>query len=316
MCLSLMARFAAIDVGTNSVLLLVAEREADGTFRPVAERMDITRLGRGVDATGSLSREGMEATLRALASFAGEARALGAQGIAVSATSAARDARNGAEFLQAARTRAGVEVEILPGEREAQYSFDAVSTDTAVCAAGAPVVVVDIGGGSTELVFGRGTSVTFRHSFDVGAVRMTERFLRGDPPTPPELAALRDALRATFSTLPPRSEGQGLVGVAGTVTTLYCVQHAIQPYDSRRVHAGTLSAKELDGLVDRLAALPTAARAQLPGLDPRRADVVVAGALILQAVVQSLGAPTLAVSDRGLRWGLLAARFGATNVHG
>jgi len=302
-------------VGTNSVLLLVADRDASGGFQPVAERMDITRLGRGVDATGLLSPEGMEATLRALEVFAREAQSLGSEGLAVSATSAARDARNGAEFLASARARAGVTVEILPGELEAQYSFDAVAGDAAVCPPGAPVVVVDIGGGSTELVYGRGPTVTYRHSFDVGAVRMTERFLRGDPTSAASLAALRAFLDGTFSPLPARAEGQRLVGVAGTVTTLYCVQHAIHPYDSRRVHGGTLSAAQLSGLVDRLAALPLSERARLPGLDPRRADVVVAGALVLDAVVRRLGAPSLAVSDRGLRWGLLAARFGVT-AHG
>ena len=311
-----MARFAAIDVGTNSVLLLVADRVAGGGFRPVAERMDITRLGRGVDATGTLSPEGMEATLRALSGFAAEARALGAEGLVVSATSAARDARNGPEFLEAARARSGVTVEIIPGELEAQYAFDAVATDAAVCPSGSPVVVVDIGGGSTELVYGCGSTVTFRHSFDVGAVRMTERFIRSDPPSPAELAALRSFLDTVFAPLPPRAEGQGLVGVAGTVTTLYCVRHALHPYDSRRVHGGSLSAPELCALVERLAALTTAERARLPGLDPRRADVVVAGALVLDAVVRALCAPSLAVSDRGLRWGLLAARFGEHNVHG
>jgi len=310
-----MARFATIDVGTNSVLLLVADRDAEGRFHPVAERMDITRLGRGVDATGVLSPEGMEATLRAIESFAHEARALGAEGLAVSATSAARDARNGAEFINAARARAGVTVEILPGELEARYAFEAVAGDPTVCPPGSPVVVVDIGGGSTELVYGRGAGVTFRHSFDVGAVRMTERLLRGDPPTRESLAALRAFLDTTFASLPARTGGHQLVGVAGTVTTLYCVQHAIHPYDSRRVHGGTLTAAALSALLDRLAALPTSGRAQLPGLDPRRADVVVAGALILDAVVRRLDVASLAVSDRGLRWGLLAARFGVT-AHG
>ncbi|MEN9800341.1 MAG: hypothetical protein RL653_4038, partial [Pseudomonadota bacterium] len=236
-----MARFGCIDIGTNSVLLLVAERAADGAFRPVAERMEITRLGRGVDRTRRLSPEGMEATLSALEAFAAEARALGAAGLAVSATSAARDAENGAAFLAEARARAGVEVEILPGEVEAQLSFEAVSQDATLCAPGERVVVIDIGGGSTELVYGAGRDVTFRHSFDVGAVRMTERFVRGDPPTAAELASLRAFLEETFAPLPAPAPGQRLVGVAGTVTTLYCVQHGIAPYDGPRVHGGALS---------------------------------------------------------------------------
>jgi exopolyphosphatase/guanosine-5'-triphosphate,3'-diphosphate pyrophosphatase len=309
-----MARFGCIDIGTNSVLLLVAERAADGAFRPVAERMEITRLGRGVDRTRRLSPEGMEATLSALEAFAAEARALGAAGLAVSATSAARDAENGAAFLAEARARAGVEVEILPGEVEAQLSFEAVSQDATLCAPGERVVVIDIGGGSTELVYGAGRDVTFRHSFDVGAVRMTERFVRGDPPTAAELASLRAFLEETFAPLPAPAPGQRLVGVAGTVTTLYCVQHGIAPYDGPRVHGGALSAGELSALLAQLASLPVAGRAVLPGLDPRRADVVVAGACILDAVVRKLGVPSLTVSDRGLRWGLLAARFGPESL--
>jgi exopolyphosphatase/guanosine-5'-triphosphate,3'-diphosphate pyrophosphatase len=305
-----MARFGCIDIGTNSVLLLVAERAGDGMFQAVTERMEITRLGRGVDRTRRLSPEGMEATLSALEAFAREARALGTAAIAVSATSAARDAENGTAFLAEARARAGVEVEILPGDVEAQLSFEAVSRDPSLCAPGESVIVLDIGGGSTELVYGAGRDVTFRHSFNVGAVRMTERFVRGDPPTAAELATLRSFLDETFAPLPAPAPGQRLVGVAGTVTTLYCVQHAISPYDGPRVHGGALPSVDLDALLARLASLPVAGRAALPGLDPRRADVVVAGACILEAVVRTLGVSSLTVSDRGLRWGLLAARFG------
>ena len=305
-----MERFACIDVGTNSVLLLVADRSADGTFKAVAEQMEITRLGRGVDRARRLSQEGMDATLSVLESFARQARSLGAGTLAVSATSAARDAENGTAFLSEARARAGVEVEILPGDEEAQLSFEAVSQDRSICAPGEPVIVIDIGGGSTELVYGAGREVSFRHSFDVGAVRMTERFVRGDPPGAAELTSLRAFLDETFSSLPAPAPGQRLVGVAGTVTTLFCVQHRITPYDGPRVHGGKLSALELSSLLVKLAGLPVAARAELPGLDPRRADVVVAGACILDAVVRKLAAPSFTVSDRGLRWGLLAARFG------
>ncbi len=306
-----MPRFATIDVGTNSVLLLVAERTPEGRFEAVRERAEITRLGRGVDATRRLSPEGMEATLAVLESFAREARDLGAEAIAVSATSAARDAENGAEFLAAAKERAGVTVEIISGQLEAQLSFAAVHSDFASEASG-PLLVLDIGGGSSELIYGNPAGhVDFRHSFDVGAVRLTERFVRSDPMSAEDRARVEAHLRDTFKALPPPPPGAVLVGVAGTVTTVYAVQHAIDPYDAEKVHGGSLSVAELAALADRLCHTPLEQRRTLPGMQPKRADVIPAGALILLEAVKALGLDSCRVSDRGLRWGLLAHRFGA-----
>jgi exopolyphosphatase / guanosine-5'-triphosphate,3'-diphosphate pyrophosphatase len=306
-----MPRYATIDVGTNSVLLLVADRSSDGRFQAVRERAEITRLGRGVDQTRRLSPEGMEATLQVLTAFAQEARELGAQGLAVSATSAARDAENGAEFLAAAQARAGVTVEIISGELEAQLSFTSAWTDFGQQAA-RPLLVLDIGGGSTEFIFGSAEGqVSFRHSFDVGSVRLTERFIRSDPPSAEERARVAQHLGDTFRGLPPCPPGAELVGVAGTVTTLYTLQHGIEPYDSSRVHGGVLGRAELEALVERLCSLPLAERRTLRGLEPKRADVIPAGGLILLEALRALGLERLRVSDRGLRWGLLAHRFGA-----
>lgn len=304
-----MPRYATIDVGTNSVLLLVADRLADGRFQAVRERAEITRLGRGVDQTRRLSPEGMEATLQVLAAFAREARELGAQGLAVSATSAARDAENGAEFLAAAQDRAGVTVEIISGELEAQLSFTSAWADFGQQA---PLVVLDIGGGSTEFILGSPEGqVSFRHSFDVGSVRLTERLIRADPPSAEERGRVEQHLRETFRGLPPCPPGAELVGVAGTVTSLYTLRHGIEPYDSARVHGGVLGRAELEALVERLCSLPLAGRRTLRGLEPKRADVIPAGGLILLEAVRALGLEQLRVSDRGLRWGLLAHRFGA-----
>ncbi|XXF76614.1 Ppx/GppA phosphatase family protein [Myxococcaceae bacterium GXIMD 01537] len=307
-----MPRFATIDVGTNSVLLLVADRTPEGRFTPVVERADITRLGRGVDKTRRLSPEGMEATLDVLTAYAQEARDLGAEAIAVSATSAARDAENGAEFLSAAQSRAGVTVEIISGPLEAQLSFSSAFMDFGHEVSG-PLLVIDIGGGSTEFIYGdREGHVSFRHSFDVGAVRMTERFVHSDPIAAPERAALEAHLRSTFAALPPTPEGAELVGVAGTVTTLYTVRHSIDPYDAARVQGGTLTRAELETLAETLCHMPLAERRALPGLQPKRADVISAGALILVEAMRALGLARCRVSDRGLRWGLLAHRFGAS----
>ncbi|WP_224244011.1 Ppx/GppA phosphatase family protein [Hyalangium gracile] len=306
-----MPRFATIDVGTNSVLLLVADRTPDGQFQAVLERAEITRLGRGVDKSRRLSPEGMEATLATMTAFANEARALGAEGIAVSATSAARDAQNGAEFLAAARERAGVTVEIISGELEAQLSFSSAHMDFGSQAAG-PLLVIDIGGGSTEFIYGNSAGrVDFRHSYDVGSVRLTERFVRSDPPSAEERQAITTFLRDTFATLPPPPPAAELVGVAGTVTTIYAVQNRVDPYDATRVHGGTLTRAQLEQLVGQLCSMPLAERQKLPGLQPKRADVIPAGSLILLEALRALQLEECRVSDRGLRWGLMAHRFGA-----
>ncbi len=303
-----MSRYASIDIGTNSVLLLVAERDAHRRWKAVAERAEITRLGKGVDQSKTLSTESMEATLEVIGRFAAEARGLGIKGLAISATSAARDASNGEAFLESVKHRAGVAAEILSGDEEARLSFASAYSDFGGTA---PMVAIDIGGGSTEFIFGDAAGViSFRKSFDVGSVRMTERFLAGDPPEPAELARLGAFLTETFKPLPRPPAGFRFVGVAGTVTTVCAVAKKIEPYDATLVHGAELSRAEVESTVHRLAHLPVMLRRTLPGLQPRRADVIVAGGLILRTAIDCLDATSVTVSDRGLRWGLLADRFG------
>ncbi len=303
-----MNRYAAIDVGTNSVLLLVASRLETGRFEAVVERGEITRLGRGVDKSRVLAAEAIEDTVRVLESFARDAREHGARGIVVSATSAARDAKNGPEFLAEVKRRTGLEVEIISGAEEARLSFSSALADFG---GAGPLVVLDIGGGSTEFIYGDATGgIAFRHSFDVGAVRMTERFITTDPPAEAELTALRAHLARTFASLPPPPPGARLVGVAGTVTTLSAVARKIDPYDAATVHGGALSLADVESTIARLAHLPLQLRRTVPGLQPKRADVIIAGGLVLAAAMQALHVQSATVSDRGLRWGLLADRFG------
>lgn len=302
-----MSRYAAIDVGTNSVLLLVAERGPAGRYDAVLERAEITRLGRGVDQTKRLHPEAIEDTLSALEDFAKQARALGAQDIVVSATSAARDAENGREFLDGAQARCGVTVEIISGDEEARLSFASAFADFG---GRGPLVVLDIGGGSTEFIFGDGLGhVSFRKSFDVGSVRLTERHVHADPPTADELTRISVGLKETFGALPPAPAGARLVAVAGTATTLCTVARGIDPYDAALVHGAVLSRAEVVETVDRLAALPVLLRKTVPGLQPKRADVIVAGGLVLRAAMDALDAAEVTISDRGLRWGLLVDRF-------
>jgi exopolyphosphatase/guanosine-5'-triphosphate,3'-diphosphate pyrophosphatase len=291
-----MSRLAAVDVGTNSVLLLVAERGRDGVLRPVREEADITRLGRGVDRTGVLSSEGMQATLDVLARFAALARQDGARALVVTATSAARDARNGSEFLDRARERTGTKVEILTGDEEARLSYLAVAQDFGTEAGDAGLLAIDVGGGSTEFVHGRGRQLVFRKSLDIGSVRLTERCVRSDPPTAAEQDEIRQVVRGALSVLPAFPREARVVGIAGTVTSLFAIEHAIEPYDAARVRA-------------RLCAVPVAERRILPGMQPKRADVLPAGALLFEAALGHLGATGARVSDRGLRWGVLLDRW-------
>lgn len=305
-----MARHAAIDVGTNTVLLLVAEERA-GVFAPLAERAEITRLGRGVDRTGRLDPGSIRDTVTVLARYAAEARALGAEEIVCVATSAARDASNGAEFFEAARREAGLSPEVVSGDEEARLVWASAWRDfggeDGLC-------VLDVGGGSTEVCVGAGPAPRARRSLQMGAVRLTERVAPPDPPDPAALAQLRlraaEALAPAAELVAAGPRPARLVGVAGTVTTLAAVWQELPRYDSERVHGSELGLAELDALQTRLGALTTAERARLPGMEPKRADVIVAGCAIVTEAMRALGFDRLTVSDRGVRWGLLYDRFG------
>jgi exopolyphosphatase/guanosine-5'-triphosphate,3'-diphosphate pyrophosphatase len=303
-----MERFATIDVGTNTVLLLVAERRGR-ELAPVLERAEITRLGRGVDATGRLDPAAIRETVTTLADYARAARALGAEVVACVATSAARDARNGAEFFDAARAAAGLTPEVIPGDEEARLVWSSAWRDFG--RTGAPLAVLDVGGGSTELCFGDGPAPRGRASLQVGAVRLTERHVHGDPPSAAEVERLRAAAREAvrpFAAMEGRPAGGDLVGVAGTVTTLAAVVQRLPVYDAERVHGATLRFDEIEGLATTLAALTVRERAALPGMEPKRADVILAGAVIVAEAMRATGFESLLVSDRGVRWGLLYER--------
>jgi exopolyphosphatase/guanosine-5'-triphosphate,3'-diphosphate pyrophosphatase len=301
-----MRRFATFDVGTNTVLLLVAEARG-GAFVPVREGMEITRLGRGVDRSGRLAQEALDDTVAAIAGFASEARALGAEAIACVATSAARDAQNGAEFLARVQRDAGIEVEIITGDLEAELSYTSAERELGDAT---PLVVLDIGGGSTEFVYGERGRVSFKQSFNVGSVRLTERLVAHDPPWASERAAMERLLDETFAALPPPSQSFRLVGIAGTVTTVCAVARGVDPYDPRQVHLARLSLHEVRRECARYFALDLEQRRALKGMHPKRADVIAAGALVLERAMAKLRAPEVVVSDRGIRWGLMYQRFG------
>lgn len=306
-------RVAVIDVGTNTVLLTVAERHG-ATFRAVVERAEITRLGRGVDRTGRLDPAAISETVAVISRYAAEARSLGAERIAAVATSAARDARNGVEFFEAVRAAAGLAPEIIAGGEEARLVHLSAWGDFG--SPGKPLCVLDVGGGSSEVTWGAGPVPVGRRSFQMGAVRLTERAEPGDPPSAGDRRRMEELARAALSEVAEiRStgvlDGARLVAVAGTVTTLAAVAQALPVYDALRVHGSSLARRDLVALVARLAAMTAAARARLPGMEPKRADVIVAGGILVAAAMELGGFEELTVSDRGVRWGLLHDRFGS-----
>jgi exopolyphosphatase/guanosine-5'-triphosphate,3'-diphosphate pyrophosphatase len=302
---------ATIDVGTNTALLLVARVGAGGALQPIEQRAEITRLGRGIGAGGALGQAGIEATLAALREYAAAARRAGAA-IAAVGTEALRRAPNGDAFLRPAAEILGVPVEVIDGQREAALTFRAVVEAFPEARRG-DLVVVDIGGGSTEIVLARDGRATSARSLPLGSVRLTEQHVRHDPPAAGELAALRAAVAAGLAGIafPPAAT---VVGVAGTVTSLAAMAESMAAYDPDRVHGYRLSRAALEAQIARLAASRQDQREGIIGLDPRRADVILAGALIVEGIAAAAGAETIRVSDRGIRWGLaheLAAKLGA-----
>jgi exopolyphosphatase/guanosine-5'-triphosphate,3'-diphosphate pyrophosphatase len=309
-------RVAAIDIGTNSVLLLVAERRGTDIV-PVVERATITRLGEKVDATRRLAPEAMSRTLACLARYAGEMRALGATKVDAVGTSAMRDAGGGAEFVERAREILGVAPRVISGREEAELTFQGALAGLALAAG--PVTVFDVGGGSTEIVVGRSSGeVDHAESLDIGSVRLTERHVRSDPARPEEIEAVRAAVRSALAgaQVPRRALGS-LVGVAGTVTTIAAYARDVVPYDGMRVHGATLSRAEVREAAARLAAMSLSERRAARAIEPARADVIVAGSVLVDEFMSWVedrsggDRPTnLVVSDRGVRWGIVCRMLG------
>jgi exopolyphosphatase/guanosine-5'-triphosphate,3'-diphosphate pyrophosphatase len=290
-------RVAAVDVGTNTVLLLIAERRG-GELVPLVEEMAICRLGKGVDRTGRLDDAAIERTLVALRGFGETGRAHGVDRAVAVGTQALREAQNGEDFLLRAREALGFPVEVISGGREARLAWRAVSESFP---ATGRRTVIDIGGGSTEILIGA-TEIEWVASVPIGSVRLTERYVAHDPPTDHEILDVMLAIdRSLYGA--PQLEGE-IIGVAGTVTTLAAMHLGLDSYDGGLVHGARLGRDALGQLVVRLGDASFEQRRRMRGLDPRRADVIWAGAMILARIVERAGAAGVLVSDRGVRWGL------------
>jgi exopolyphosphatase/guanosine-5'-triphosphate,3'-diphosphate pyrophosphatase len=301
-------RVATIDIGTNTVLLLVAEVTGSGRLVPIVDRAEITRLGQGVDRARSLAPEAIERTLDCLSRYATAIAESGATRVGVVGTSAMRDAGkrhdpNG--FIERATKILGVTPRVVSGDEEASLAFAGGLLDLGL---EGDVTAFDVGGGSTELIRGdakpSATAVRERTSLDVGSVRLFERHVRADPPSSMEMAVVRAFALDQLLGVPAPPAGRPLVGMAGTVTTLAAVARGIDPYDPAKVHGVRLLASELAAVGRRLTELPLAERKSVPGLEPKRADVIPVGAAIVEAILAWARADEVIVSDRGVRWGL------------
>lgn len=302
-------RAAAIDIGTNSIRLLVAEIDRpDGPLVTLDRRMTITRLGQGVDATRRLAPEAIARTVDALCTYRAAIDAIGdVTAVRATATSAARDAGNRDDFFTAAADALGVTPELLSGSEEARLSFLGATTGLADIAPG-PYLVVDIGGGSTEFVVGTAEPEGLR-SVDIGCVRLTETWLHGDPPTPEELSravhVVREYLADVRREVPAVATAKTLVGLAGTVSSFAMIEQGLAVYERDRVHHFRLTRAAAEDVFRTLATEPAADRRHNPGLEPGRVDVIVGGAIILVSVLRIFGFDELLTSEADILDGLV-----------
>ena len=301
------ARFATIDVGTNSVKFHLADRTADGGWRPVVDRAEITRLGEGLEKTGSISVEAAERTAAAIAAMADEAKRHQVRAIAAVGTAGLRIATNSDEVLEAIAARSGVTVEVIDGEEESRLAYLAVKAGVGL--ADASMAVFDTGGGSSQFTFGHGARVDERFSVNVGAVRYTERFGLGGVVSPDVLGEALAAIAADLSRIDDRPAPEALVAMGGAVTNIAAVKYALATYDPDVVQGTVLDRTEIDRQIELYRSRDIEARRGIVGLQPKRADVILAGACIIATVMEKLGHTSLTVSDRGLRHGLLVDRF-------
>ncbi len=297
-------RVAVIDIGSNSTRLLVADVEG-GRVSPIERRSTVTRLGRGVDLSGRLAAEAIEAACAAVDPYVATLRELGAEQVDAIATSAVRDAANGSAFVAELRERFALSARVLDGEEEARLTYLGATSETSP---EVPTLVIDIGGGSTELIVGEEREIEWHTSLQAGVVRHTERHLVSDPPSPVELeelaADLRGLIDAATVEAPPAEAG---IAVAGTPTSLAAIELELEPYDPHRVHGHVLELPSIQRMLSRLAAAPLAKRTEIRGLHADRAPTIVAGVVTLVEVMRAFDLERITVSEHDILYGAAIA---------
>ncbi len=306
-------RFAAIDIGTNTILLLIAELGEDGTFRLLDDRAEITRLGEGVDRSRQIGSEGEERSVQVLKGYLERCKNLAVEEIVAVGTSALRDAHNAEDFKARLKQELGWDLRVLSGEEEAVYSYLAVQRGLAL--EGKEALVVDVGGGSTEFIWGRGGALHRSISLNLGSVRLTERFLISDPAREEECARLAMTIDRGLEPLRVDWTMEGrfrtMVGIAGTFTTLVAIEKGLRQYSHSEVHGSLLHRAEVLRQIQLFKTKTIAERREIPGLEPKRADVILAGALLIDRIMALFRVDQVTVSDQGIRYGLLRERLSA-----
>jgi len=302
-------RYAVIDLGTNSVKFHIGERDAAGRWLRVLDRAEVTRLGEGLRESGEIAPTAWERTLLAIRDMAADARAAGVSQIVALGTMGMRNARNSGAFIAAVRAQCGVTIEVIDGAQEGRLDYLAVQAGVGL-PEGA-VTVFDTGGGSTQITIGKAGQVLERFSVDVGAVRFTEQFGLDGVVGRESLDAARAAIAHDLSRLDGAAAPDALVGMGGAVTNLAAVSLGLTRYDPDLIQGAILTAAEVERQIVLYASLASEARRAIPGLQPGRADVILAGACIVRTLMAKLAQERLAVSDRGLRHGVLIDRFSA-----
>lgn len=295
-------RVAVIDIGTNTLLLLVVAVEGPGRLRAVHDACRFGRLGQGLERSGQLAPEAVERSLAILREYRATMDQLGVDAVAAVGTQSLREARNSEAFTRPAAEILGVPVKVISGSREAELVHRAVAA-TFPALASAPLMVADVGGGSTEIIVAGPGGVSSFTSVPIGSVRLTERHLHGDPPSQAEVQALVADIDATLAGL-ELPVGARVVGTAGTATSIASVALALESYDSERVNGFVASTVVVEQQLARYFSLAVEQRCGLPGLEPERADVVAGGVAIFARLLRRVQAPELLVSDRGVRWGM------------
>lgn len=298
-----MRRLAAIDIGTNTILLLVADIGEDGRIFPLQDMERTTRLGQGLAKTGRLNPESLEKSLQVIDTYLTICRDMGVDQILMVGTSALRQAENTYDLLDSVHRHSGLTIQIISGDNEARLSYLAVEKEMGQ---GSPLLVMDIGGGSVEFIVGKKERISDLYSLDIGAVRLTESFLRSDPVTEEEFQQMMEHITQNLHSLAITTPKQ-VVGLGGTITTISAVHKGNNRVDPSLIHGSLLSHEDVNQQVFLYKKMSQNQRFRVPGLPRERADVILAGAAILMGAINILGFEGLIVSCHGLRYGLLYA---------
>jgi len=307
-----MKRYAVFDIGTNTILLLIAEQTPDGRLQTIMDLETTTRLGEGLARTRKINPHSMQKSIDVIDRYLSLCRDKGVTEIVAVGTSTLREATNRLDFLRRVRWRCGLEIEIISGQEEARLSYLAVARDQKWYSE--PLAVIDIGGGSTECIFGDARGEVRVFSMNIGSVRLTEQFLTTDPVGEGEFQAMASHVRKLLDRIPPLRGDASLVGIGGTITTLCSVKQGLKEFDPSRIHHGLLKLEDIKGQIEQFKALPLRERKAITGLPPERADVILAGATILLYALLRFGSDRIWVSCHGLRYGILLDRFLKENL--